>query len=143
LLDEVRQALHRYRRIGHDLAVSTARLVPLDLELQVTVDPDYIQGHVEEAVLHALSSLPGGLFHPDNLTFGTPVRVSQIVAVAAAVAGVRHVEVTRLHRLFDAGEQALALESGVLLLRPLEVAQLDSDRLVENGRLELVMEGGR
>jgi predicted phage baseplate assembly protein len=143
LLDEVRQALHRYRRIGHDLAVSTARLVPLDLELKVTVDPDYIQGHVKEAVQLALSSEPGGLFHPDNLTFGTPVRVSQIVATAAAVAGVRHVEATRLRRLFDAGDPTEAVDSGVLPLRRLEVAQLDSDRLLENGRLELVMEGGR
>lgn len=142
LLDEVRQTLHRYRRIGHDLAVHTARLVPLDLELKVTVDSDYVRGHVEEAVRRVLSSLPGGLFHPDNLTFGTPVRVSRIVATAAAVAGVRHVEATRLRRIFG-GDSAEVLESGVLPLGPLEVAQLDSDRRLENGRLELVMEGGR
>jgi predicted phage baseplate assembly protein len=147
LLDQERAALHRYRRIGHDLLVAPATLVPLRLELCVQVEPDYIGGHVREAVLQILGShvLPDGrlgLFHPDNLTFGTPVRVSRIVATVAAVPGVRAAAVTALQRLF--GQPDDALDTGVLALGPDEVAQLDNDPTrPENGVLSLVMGGGR
>ncbi|WP_158892923.1 putative baseplate assembly protein [Amycolatopsis anabasis] len=142
LLDEVREALHRYRRIGHDLAVSSAALVPLELALRVEVRPDHVTGHVRTALRRVLGSGRGGFFHPDNLTFGTPVRISQVIAVAAAVPGVLHVEVTELERLF--GPLGTALDTGVLPIRPLEVAQLDDDPTrPENGRLRLDMRGGR
>ncbi|MFD9894258.1 putative baseplate assembly protein [Amycolatopsis sp. NPDC059027] len=148
LLDQVRGALRPYRRIGHDLSVATATLVPIHLGLCVEVRPDFIAGHVRAAVLRALVPAPGvparpaPLFHPDNLTFGTPVRVSRVVAAAAAVPGVRSVRVTRLHRLF--GMPGDALERGLLAIRPLEVAQLDNDRSrPENGRIDLEVRGGR
>jgi predicted phage baseplate assembly protein len=147
LLDQERAALHRYRRIGHDLVVAPATLVPLRLELCVQVEPDYITGHVRQAVLEVLGSgvLPDGrlgLFHLDNLTFGTPVRISRIVATVAAVPGVRAAAVTALQRLF--GQPDDALDTGVLVLGPDEVAQLDNDPTrPENGVLGLVMGGGR
>jgi predicted phage baseplate assembly protein len=147
LLDAVREALYPYRRIGHDLSVHSAVLVPLRLELNVQVQPDHIAGHVRAALLEVLGAgrLPDGtlgFFHPDNLSFGTPVRVSPIVAVAAAVPGVRHVEVTRLEPLF--GAAGTAVEDGLLRLRPLEVAQLDNDPTrPENGLLTLQLGGGR
>jgi predicted phage baseplate assembly protein len=147
LLGEVRQGLHPYRRIGHDLSVRTARLVPLDLVVDVQVDPGYIAGHVEEELLQVLGAgvLPSGklgFFHPDNLTFGTPVRISQIVAAAAAVPGVLDVQVTTLQRLFGPPEDTLA--TGLLALRPLEVAELANDRAQPgNGRLTLNVHGGR
>ncbi|RZQ60044.1 putative baseplate assembly protein [Amycolatopsis suaedae] len=139
LLDEVRDGLHRYRRIGHDLAVVTATLVPLDLALRVEVQPGYLAGHVREAARRALEAD----FEPDDLTFGTPVRVSRIVATAAAVAGVRRVAVTRLRRLFGPADDKV-LADGVLPIRALEVAQLDNDpSRPENGRIELDVRGGR
>ncbi|WP_033290346.1 putative baseplate assembly protein [Amycolatopsis jejuensis] len=138
LLDETRAALYRYRRIGHDLSVFSATLVPIDLTLHVEVRPDYIAGHVRAALRRAL----GAFFQPDNLTFGTPVRVAQVVAAAAAVPGVRHVEVTRLERLY--GPPGTALDTGVLPIGELEVAQLDDDpSRPENGRLTLDLAGGR
>ncbi|WP_328609099.1 putative baseplate assembly protein [Amycolatopsis sp. NBC_00345] len=138
LLDEVRVGLYPYRRIGHDLAVSSATLVPLDLALHVEVLSDYLAGHVRAALRRALA----GFFAPDNLTFGTPVRVSQVVAVVAAVPGVRHAEVTRLQRQF--GPPGTALDTGVLPIGPLEVAQLDDDpSRPENGLLTLDLAGGR
>jgi hypothetical protein len=82
------------------------------------------------------------MFHPDNLTFGTSVRLSRIVAAVQAIDGVASVEVTRLRRLGhpDAGE----LDAGVLTVNDLEVAELAGDpSLPENGRLVLVMGGGR
>lgn len=142
LLDEVRGRLHRYRRIGHDLSIASARPVPLDLALCVEVLPDHIAGHVRAALLRVLGSGRDGFFHPDRLTFGTPVRVSRIIAAAAAVPGVRRVEITRLERLF--GPFGKALDTGVLPIRPLEVPQLDNDPTrPENGRLRLDLVGGR
>jgi predicted phage baseplate assembly protein len=142
LLDDVRCSLHRYRKIGHDLSVSAAVLVPLELALCIEVKPDYITGHVRAALLKTLGSGPGGYFDPDRLTFGTPIRVSSIVAAAASVPGVLSADVTALERLF--GPPGNALDSGVLTIRPLEVAQLDNDPTrPENGRLDLTVVGGR
>jgi hypothetical protein len=145
LLDSVREALFRYRRIGHDLAEFTATLVPLDIALHVQVEPDYVAGQVEAALVMVFACL----FAPDQLTFGTSVRVSRLVAAAVAVPGVRHAEVTRLSRLFGGpgsgpGIPSDALATGVLPIGPLEVAQLDNDPArPENGRLTLNLEGGR
>ncbi|MFI0237705.1 putative baseplate assembly protein [Streptomyces sp. NPDC016845] len=147
LLDAVADTLERYRRIGHDVVVHPARTVPLDIELTVCVAPGRQRGHVLAALRRALGTtrLPDGrtgLFHPDALTFGDPVRVSRLVAAAAAVPGVLSARVTRLRRLFrdDDGE----LEAGVLPLGPLEIAQCDNDPdRPENGRLSLVIGGGR
>lgn len=147
LRDKVRESLYPYRRIGHDLAVTSARQVPLSLVLGVAVEPDHVVGHVLRDLRRRLGTgrLPDGrlaFFHPDNLTFGTPVRVSQIVAVAAAVPGVRYVEVTTLQRLF--GDPGEARETGVLPMRPLEVPRLDNDPAQpENGLLTLNPRGGR
>jgi hypothetical protein len=95
LLEAVRQALHPYRRIGHDLSVASAVLVPVDLALAVEVGAEYVAGHVRAELLRVLgagvrSDGRPGFFHPGNLTFGTPIRVSQIIAAVAAVPGVRH-----------------------------------------------------
>jgi predicted phage baseplate assembly protein len=147
LLERVRRALDPVRRIGHTVVVEPARLVPLDLELAVCVDP----GHRADTVLAGLRAalgtgrLPGGglaFFHPDALTFGEPVRLSRLVAVAAAVPGVLSAEVTRLQRLF--GPDQGALERGLLPLGPTEIAQLENsaDR-PEAGRLRIDLGGGR
>ncbi|MEU1819775.1 putative baseplate assembly protein [Streptomyces roseifaciens] len=147
LLDGVRQALHRYRRIGHDIVTSQAVQVPLDVALTVWVDPHHIAGHVKQALLSALrpGPLPGGgrgFFDPDALSFGTPVPASRLIAAVVAVPGVRHAEVTRLRRLHGTGPAVP--DDGVLRMRALEIARLDDDSArPENGRLDLTLEGGR
>ncbi|MEH6374290.1 putative baseplate assembly protein [Streptomyces sp. KLMMK] len=147
LLDGVRQALHRYRRIGHDVVTSQAVQVPLDVALTVRVDPHHVAGHVKQALLSALrpGPLPGGgrgFFDPDAMSFGTPVPASRLIASVVAVPGVRHAEVTRLRRLHGTGPAVP--DDGVLWMRPLEIARLDDDAArPENGRLDLTLEGGR
>ncbi|ANP53277.1 hypothetical protein J2Z21_008545 [Streptomyces griseochromogenes] len=147
LLGSVAQALETYRRIGHDLVVGAARLVPLDIALRVCARPGHQHGQILAELYRVLGNgrLPDGrlgFFHPDALTFGEPVRLSRLVAVAAAVPGVESVEVTRLRRLFeqDRGER----EDGVLPLGPLEIATCDNDPdRPEQGRLEISLGGAR
>ncbi|MEV4869223.1 putative baseplate assembly protein [Streptomyces syringium] len=147
LLETVGHVLDGYRRIGHDVVLHPARLVPLDISLTVCAAPGHQRGHVLAELRRVLGTgvLPDGrpgFFHPDALTFGEPVRVSRLVAAAAAVPGVLSVHATRLRRLqhHDDGE----LEAGVLRLGPLEIAQCDNDPdRPENGRLAIEIGGGR
>ncbi|OKK03510.1 hypothetical protein AMK26_18660 [Streptomyces sp. CB03234] len=147
LLDSVAYTLERYRRIGHDLVVGPARHVPLDVALTVCAAPGHQHGQILAELYRLLGSrrLPGGrlgFFHPDALTFGEPVRLSRLVAVAAEVRGVESVRVTRLARLFHDTDDT-ALEAGVLRLGPLEIARCDNDPdRPELGRLSIDLGGG-
>ncbi|MFI7294512.1 putative baseplate assembly protein [Streptomyces sp. NPDC050121] len=152
LLEEVRAWLHRYRRIGHDVVTRPALLVPLQVGLDVLVDPHYVTADVREALLRRF--LPGrrgggepGFFDPAELTFGTPVRSSALVALCMGVPGVRHAEVTRLRRIHGLGGEREGPDvppSGELRMRPLEVPRLDGDvGRQENGWLTLRLRGGR
>lgn len=147
LLTEIESYLYAYRRIGHDLRIERARYVPIDLKLDVCVSPHYQRGHVKAALLEVFSNrvLQGGrkgFFHVDNLTFGTGIYLSQIVAAGQSVAGVECVTVKRLHRLYASANHELA--NGMLPLRYDEIAQLDNDpNNPERGRLEIQVKGGR
>ncbi|WP_432158130.1 putative baseplate assembly protein [Streptomyces sp. bgisy153] len=152
LLEEVRTALHRFRRIGHDVVTRPALLVPLDVAVDVLVDPHHVTARVREALQRRL--LPGrapdgtvGFFDPAVLTFGTPVRVSALVAACMSVPGVRHAEVTSLRRLHAPGPEQRVPRvpaSGELAVRPLEIARLDGDvTRPQDGRLTLRLRGGR
>lgn len=147
LLEEIDQHLYRYRRMGHDVVVKPAIYVPLNIAMNVCVEPDYLRGHIKSALLEIFSNrilLNGrrGFFHPDNLTFGIGVALSHLVATAQAVPGVANVKVTRLQRFGE--EDNGELESGILPLSSLEIARLDNDpNFPENGKFELTMGGGR
>jgi len=147
LLADIDRYLWRYRRIGHDVAIDQACYVPLDVAIDVCVLPHYARGAVKADLLElfgagTLSAGRLAFFHPDNLTFGGGIYVSRIVALAKTVEGLQNVTVTRLNRL--GGPNSGALASGVLILGPFEVARCDSDpNFPENGRIELVMRGGR
>jgi hypothetical protein len=121
--------------------------VPLDIELNVCAAPGHQHGQILAELYRVLGSgrlADGrlGFFHPDALTFGEPVRLSRLVAVAAAVPGVRSVEVTRLRRLFE--QERGEREDGVLRLGPLEIATCDNDPdRPENGLLAIALGGAR
>jgi predicted phage baseplate assembly protein len=135
LLDEVAHRLEAYRRIGHDLIVVPARTVPLEIVVEVCARPGQQEGRiVAEAYRRLLAA-----FRPDAVSFGDPVRVSRLTALAASVPGVRSARVIRLHRQFG-GETA---EDGLLRIGPLEVAQCDNDPdRPENGRLTIELTQG-
>jgi predicted phage baseplate assembly protein len=147
LARSVTTVLRHVRRLGHDLRVEPAEYVPLDIAMQICVLPGYQRAHVEAALMELLGSGTSasgqpGLFSPDNLTFGTAVSASKLIAVAAGVAGVESAAVTRLQRLGQGDDGELAV--GVLTTGPLQIPQLDNDpRHPERGVLQLVMGGGR
>lgn len=159
LLTEIEQHLYLYRRMGHDVVVKSAINVPLAIAMKICVLPDYLRGHVKAALMDAFSSrrlLNGqlGFFHPDNLTFGTGIYLSRLVAAAQAVQGVMSVQVTRLKRLeyvIDPSRVPASTESsspeilnGALPLGSLEIARLDNDpSFPENGVLKFEIGGGR
>jgi hypothetical protein len=83
-----------------------------------------------------------GLFHSDNLTFGTPVRVSAVEAAVAAIPGVAGVAVMVLKRQFAPDSGAVA--AGVLTFAPDEIPELDNDAARPgHGLLTLTIGGGR
>ncbi|MEO5627248.1 MAG: putative baseplate assembly protein [Dokdonella sp.] len=146
LCRRIDRRLECFRRAGHDLAVVPARYVPLAITLHVCVMPDYLSAQVAAAVLDVLVSgrrTDGKLafFHPDNLSFGTDVYASDLIAAAHAVEGVQNVELIELRRMADVAGAA-APES--LDMATWEIAQLDNDPdFPERGVLKLQVGGGR
>ena len=148
LARRIARALHRYRRIGHDVAVEGARYVPLTITVAVCVRPDFLIAHVEAELRDRFCAglrrdgTPG-YFHPDRLRLGEPVHASRIVAEAQAVTGVAHVEVVQLARM-DAVDDSDAVASGMLRLVAREIAQVDGEPdYPEHGAIRFTMGGGR
>lgn len=149
LLEEIRKALFRYRRIGHDVAVQWAVSVPLELELVVCVLSGFLRGHVKAALLEVLSNrqLPDGrrgFFHPDNLSFGQGIAFSKLIAAVQSVTGVETIQISKLARLGREMDPEVK-DKGFLPLGSLEVARLDNDpQFPGNGQLHLKkVRGGR
>ena len=144
---ELRSSLERYRLAGQDLEVDNPTFVPLEIEMQVCVEPDYFRNDVKRELLQVLSNrvLPDGrtgVFHPDNFTFGQSVYLSPLYAVAAAVAGVGSVLITKFQRQGTPNSEAL--QTGELKLGRLEIARLDNDpNFRDRGVLRLMVEGGK
>lgn len=138
--------LEEFRLAGHDVAIEPPRLVPLDIALNIQLQPSYFRSAVKAALLDSFSTgvLDDGrlgFFHPNRFTFGQPVYLSQVVSRAMQVEGVQAATVTRFQRWRDSTTSGLA--AGVLRFERLEIAQLDNlPSLPENGRLEFQLEGG-
>ena len=147
LLEEIEGYLYPYRRVGQELVVAPPQYVPLDIAITVYILPDYFRVHVKSALLDVFSNRvladgTRGFFHPDNLSFGDSIYLSQLISAAQGVTGVQSVIATRLERLFVGPNHEV--ENGVLPMGPLEVPRLDNDPgLPENGRFLLNLRGGR
>lgn len=146
ILDDVRDDLTRLRRIGHAVQVIPARQVPLEVTLDVELEPHRLRGAVEADLLDVLGSHRRaggqlGFFHPRRLGLGQSLYSSELLAAAQEVAGVRSVQVTGLRRLDRAAPDGVP---AVLALRPHEVPLLENDsRHPSHGHLVLNIRGGR
>ena len=144
----LRSHLEKYRLTGHDLEVDAPQLVPLDIRMSVCVKPDHFAGNVKKRLLEVFgsstSSNEKGFFHPDNFTFGQSVYLSQLLAKAMSVDGVKWVDILSTdydHRFQRWGRAAGdEIQEGRIPMGRLEIAQLDNDpSRPENGRLEFYM----
>jgi predicted phage baseplate assembly protein len=144
---DFRAHMNAYRMMGYDLEVDGPTYIPLEIELEVCVKPEYLRSAVRAALLELLSSrtLPDGtrgLFHPDNFTFGQPVYLSRIYAAVSGVAGVQSAQVTRFQIQDQPGSSGLA--AGKIALGRLEIAQLQNNpSFPKRGVLRLTIKGGK
>ena len=141
LLDEVFKDLMRYRRMGHDLAVTPAHYIPLQLELMVCVKAHHPQSAVLAKIKKSFKSGGGGFFDPDKLVFGGGIRVSAIIGIAMSIEGVETVKITKLNR--QGSKDQAALDTGILPLSAFEIGRLDNDpNFPEHGILKIKLAGG-
>lgn len=135
LMDSVRQA-------GREVFVRNPRFVNIDLEIAICVEPFAYAGQVKARVIEALLGRKGvrptkGFFHPDNFTFGTPLRRAALEAAIQDAPGVRGVEQMRVRprgiadwRVFD----ELTFET-----RHDQIIRLQNDpRFPERGSLRII-----
>jgi hypothetical protein len=147
---QLRLFLDQFRLAGHDLEIEPPILVPLHIVMSVCVKPGYFRYNVKRALVDAFSSvdLPDGrrgFFHPDNLTFGQPVYLSQVISTAMQITGVNWVDLTGKSNKFQRWSRAPnhETEQGLIKVDRLEIARLDNNPSApENGRIEFLMEGG-
>lgn len=145
--EKLRQHLERYRLAGHDVEIAGPKYVPLKIEMQVSVQPDFFRSNVKTALLQIFSNqtLPDGrrgVFHPDNFTFGQTVYLSPLYTAAQSVAGIASVEITKFQR--QGLESRQALDDGKLVLNRLEIARLDNDpNFPDRGVFDPKMKGGK
>lgn len=142
---EIERHLDAVRLIGEDLEIRPPRLVPLEIEVNVCVEPDTWPENVRAVLEQEFSDgyTPTGrlgFFHPDRWTFGQPLRASEILGRLHGVQGVEHAVAVSLKR-FDA---ATAATDEILEVAPNEIIQVHNDRdHMERGTIEFVLQGGR
>jgi hypothetical protein len=134
------------RQVGREVVVRDPNTVPIDLELQICIEPfayaAQVAAQVQEVLLgRGTNHRPKGFFHPDNLTFGMPLRRSALEAAVQAVPGVRGVRQVRV-RLRGA-RRKLSVLSLNLEVAPNQILRLDNDPIhPEAGTLTIMTEGG-
>jgi hypothetical protein len=144
----VKKNVERYHLAGQDLEIDNPQYVPLQVELQVCVDPNYFQSYVQQSLFQVLgsgisSTGQKGLFYPDNFTFGQTVYLSPIYAAARSVAGVVAVRASSFQPQGGV-PTTVYIDAGELPIGPLQIARLANDRSFPNhGQLSLVLEGGK
>lgn len=147
LIRRIWRRLNRYRRVGHDLRVQPAIRVPLLIKLGICVKAVYLRAHVLADLKAVFSTgiFPNGsrgFFHPDNLTFGSGLYLSQVVSTAQSIAGVESVTVLQFERMFDGAHGEV--DAGLIAFGPFEIPQCDNDlSFPENGQIGFVLGGGR
>jgi hypothetical protein len=153
--DELRQELvqwvSQFAMTGYDIEIIDPIYIPLEITIEICVEPGYFTGDVERTVLEVFSNrrLPDGgtgFFHPDNFTFGQRLYISKIYEAVEQVAGVQSATITGIHRQ-DAtdpeGETRANLARGYISVGEFAVIRLDnSPNFPENGILQLIMLGG-
>jgi hypothetical protein len=141
LRERVRDWVARGALAGYDLEIKPPPYVPVEIDIEVRVDPAYHPYNVERALRAALGSRlrtdgSPGFFYPDNFTFGQRLYLSQLYEQVEAVEGVESAIVTRFKRLLETPSNEL--ERGYIPVNELEIIRMDDDPgMPENGRMRL------
>jgi len=144
----LKQNVERYHLAGQDLELDSPQYVPLQVSLEICVDPNYFMSDVQQSLMQVLGSgiSPNGqkgLFYPDNFTFGQTVYLSPIYAAARSVAGVVAVN-AKTFQPQGLPTTTQYLDAGEIKLGSLQIAQLANDPSYPNhGQLTLALEGGK
>jgi hypothetical protein len=139
LMDCVRQA-------GREVIVLDPKFVNLDLIVHVCLQKFAFPATVRDQVLEVLLGRRGfrptkGFFHPDNFTFGTPLRRSALEAAIHDVGGVH--SVVRIQIRPHGFEDFSDFETLIFAVDPDQVIRLENDPLrPERGSLNILTEGG-
>ena len=149
LNEELRNKLARYldavRLIGEDLEIRPPRFVPLEIHVSLCVHPDYWPEDIKLFLEQEFSDgfTPDGrmaFFHPDEWTFGQPLRVSQIIGRVQSVKGVDHVMTVTMERWNEATPGV----EGIIEVRSNEIIQVKNDPdYMERGFIFFDVRGGR
>ena len=146
LSDEVKAAVEAHledrRMAGREVRVLGPTYVPLEIELVVCVKTGFQRHKIRDRVLAELR--PGtaarpGWFHPDRLSFGDEVRLGDLLAVVAAIPGVKTVKAVAFRKRVDTLGDPVR---GILSFGVTEVARLDADPdYPEHGELRVRVVG--
>ncbi len=143
---ELRDYIMPFRLMAHDLEIVEPTFVPLESALLVEIKDGYFQSSIfrELGKTFGNQDLPSGkrgFFHPDNLSFGQPVYLSQIIKRSMEIAGVDRVEAKRF-QVWGRTPQG-ELEAGIITTEALSIVQVDNNPYTpENGLLEFELKGG-
>ncbi len=149
LSDELKEKIARHleavRLIGEDIEIRPPRWLPLEIEVSLCAHPLYWPEDIKYILEREFSDgyLPDGrtgFFHPDNWTFGQPLKASQIIGRVQSVQGVDHVIEVKI-RPWDA---AGPWQQEITGIRPNEILLVKNDPdHMESGSITFFVEGGR
>lgn len=143
----IRDHLEKYRMAGHDIEIEGPQYVPLEIEMQVCIKPEYFRSDVKKAILQLFTNqklTDGrlGVFHPDNFTFGQAVYLSRLYEAAQSIDGVQSVQITNFQRQGIISQEAI--DTGKLIIGRFEIARLDNDpNYPEHGVFNIDIKGGK
>lgn len=138
--------LQSYHLAGRDIKILEPNYVSLYIRMIITVKQNHYSVIVKQRLFDVFnngitSDGSLGFFHPDNFTFGQPVYLSQIYAVAMTIDGVEQVYVDRFERWGKQDHEEI--DKGYTPMDASEIVRLDNDpNFPENGQIEFNLQGG-
>jgi hypothetical protein len=134
------------RQAGRDVIVKPPKILPIDLELHLCLEPNTYAHDVAQQAEEVLFG-PGtlrrlkGFFHPDHFTFGTPLYRSALEAALQRIPGVKSVR--RMYIRERGQREFREFRELTLAVSPDQILRLDNNpERPENGSLRIVTEGG-
>ena len=139
--------LEAVRLVGEDIELRPPRFVPLVIDVNICLDPEFWPEDVRFVLEQELSDTwtpdgRRGFFHPDAWTFGQALHRSQLAGRIHAVTGVGHIVSIAMKRRNDPGAALLDVEQLPIAFDEIVLVRNDPDQL-EHGSIHLTLQGGR